>query len=301
MYHRDEDIKIIAEFLESTRKKVRTIPLSKAIEGFMLACHARQLSSHTIEDYQRTLRKFLKHTGDMPINQIGTTQITAFLGAQKVGKKTVLNYHIGLSALWTWALKEEYVEKHIIRLVEKPKPPQIVIEPFTDVEVRALLQAIRYAPMKNRALILTLLDTGGRASDIVNIRKEDIDFTKRHIKIRNGKGDKQRLLPFSTRTGSALFAHVSNCEEDHPFGESRHGLAQYLRRLGNRAGVKNVHPHRFRHTFAVTALRNGMNIYVLQDILGHSTLDMVKRYLALAETDLDDAHRKSSPVENWKL
>ncbi len=282
-------------------KKNKTIPLSKAIEGFLLTCHARQLSHHTTEDYQRTLGKFLKHTGDMPIDQVGTTQITAFLGAQKVGKKTLLNYHIALSALWTWALKEEYVEKHIVRLVEKPKPPVIVIEPFTDVEVRALLQAIRYAPMKNRALILTLLDTGGRASDIVNIRKEDIDFTKRYIKIRNSKGDKQRLLPFSTRTGSALFAHVSNCEEDHPFGESRHGLAQYLRRLGRRAGVANVHPHRFRHTFAVTALRNGMNIYVLQEILGHSTLDMVRRYLALAQTDLDDAHKKSSPVENWKL
>lgn len=301
MYYSNRELKIIAKLLQRNRKKVRKIPLSKAIEGFMLACNARQLSSHTVEDYQRTLGKFLRHTGDMPIDKVGTNQITAFLGAQKVGKKTIVNYHIALSALWTWALKEEYVEKHVVRLVEKPKPPVIVIEPFSDVEVRALLQAIRYAPMKNRALILTLLDTGGRASDIVNIRKEDIDFTKRYIKIQSGKGDKQRLLPFSTRTGSALFAHVSNCEEDRIFGESRHGLAQYLRRLGKRAGVANVHPHRFRHTFAVTALRNGMNIYVLQEILGHSTLDMVKRYLALAQTDLDDAHKKASPVENWKL
>ena len=68
--------------------------LSKAIEGFLLACRARRLSLHTIDDYQRTLKKFLTHTGDMPINTIGTSQISAFLGAQTtIGEKTLLNYH----------------------------------------------------------------------------------------------------------------------------------------------------------------------------------------------------------------
>ncbi len=96
---------------------MKTLPLSKAIDGFLLSCRARRLSIHTLTDYERTLRKFLKHVGDAPIQNISTTQISAFLANQEWSAKTVLNYHIGLSALWTWAIKEGYTDKHIMRLV----------------------------------------------------------------------------------------------------------------------------------------------------------------------------------------
>lgn len=72
-------------------------------------------------------------------------------------------------------------------------------------------------------------------------------------------------------------------------------------RLGAKAGVQDCHPHRFRHTFAVNFLRNGGNAFEIQMALGHTTLQMVQTYLALAQADLDAAHRKASPVENWRL
>ena len=71
--------------------------------------------------------------------------------------------------------------------------------------------------------------------------------------------------------------------------------------MGAKAGVQNCHPHRFRHTFAVNFLRNGGNAFELQMALGHMTLQMAQTYLALAQADLDAAHRKASPVENWRL
>lgn len=74
-----------------------------------------------------------------------------------------------------------------------------------------------------------------------------------------------------------------------------------LIRLGVKAGVQDCHPHRFRHTFAVNFLRNGGNAFELQMALGHTTLETVQTYLSLAQTDLDAAHRKASPVENWQL
>ena len=72
-------------------------------------------------------------------------------------------------------------------------------------------------------------------------------------------------------------------------------------RLGRRAGVRKCHPHRFRHTFAVNYLVNGGDPFTLQRILGHSSMEMVNRYLALARDDIAAVHKKASPVKHWKL
>ena len=81
------------------------ILLSQAIEGYSLAAYARRLSKHTMADYNNTFRKLQSHLGtDPPIAEITADQIRAFLAAQgHLSKKTVLNYHTGLSALWKWA------------------------------------------------------------------------------------------------------------------------------------------------------------------------------------------------------
>ncbi|HNB50744.1 MAG TPA: site-specific integrase [Anaerolineales bacterium] len=72
------------------------------------------------------------------------------------------------------------------------------------------------------------------------------------------------------------------------------------------AGVAGVGVHRFRHTFAINFLRNGLdggeaNLWALQNILGHEDIKTVEIYLAIAQADTDAAHRASSPVENWRL
>ena len=79
------------------------------------------------------------------------------------------------------------------------------------------------------------------------------------------------------------------------------GLHKMISRLGERAGVAEAHPHRFRHTFAINFLGNGGNVFALQRILGHESLEMVTRYLSLAQTDLEKARQDASPVANWLL
>lgn len=126
-----------------------------------------------------------------------------------------------------------------------------------------------------------------------------------------GKGALERSVPFSPRTAQALWRYLSTrpkAETNEPLFVTalnrpmdRGQLRKFLVFLGKRAGVKDVHPHRFRHTFAIEYLRNDGDPYTLQKILGHSTLDMVKKYLALAQVDLDKAHKRASPVDNWAV
>ena len=191
------------------------LTLSKGIEGFLLSSRARHLSKHTITDYTRTLKRFLVHAGDVQANTIQSSVIAAFLASQPYSAKTILNYHIGLSAFWTWLEREGYVSRNVVRLVPKPHPQQPVIEPFNETQVKAMLQCAGRKADRNRAIILLLLDTGLRASELCGLQREDINLVERRIKVL-GKGNKERLIPFSPRTASALFRHLA-ASEGKPF------------------------------------------------------------------------------------
>jgi len=291
----------LKEAREMSAQKINSIPLTKAFDEFMNACKARQLSVNTIEDYSRSINKLITYTGDMTMKDVTSNQVAAFLASLTgVKSKTVLNRYIGLAAFWTWALKEEYAGRHVVRLVEKPRPQLIVIEPFTEMEIRALLSSMRNHPDRDRAIIFLLLDTGIRASELVGMSREDIDQNNNRVKVRGGKGNKDRMLPFSRKTAAVLFRYLSK-STGVPFPITRTSLTSLMDRLGRRAGVRDCHPHRFRHTFAITYLRNGGDGYTLQMLLGHSTMEMVRRYLNIAQVDLERAHRRASPVENWNL
>ena len=283
------------------RKTMKTIRLSHAVEGFLLTCKARKLSKNTYIDYERTLKKFQAHVGNPDVNAITSGQVSAFLASQPFSAKTILNYHIGLSAFWTWMIREEFTEKHVPRVVERPKPQKISIQPFSETEIRAMLQAVsgKRGELRYRAVIYLLLDTGLRASELCGLQREDIDLANQRVRVM-GKGNKERHIPFSQRTASAIFRYLTEVG-GRPFGMTRSALTHHLTKIGERAGVPDVHAHRFRHTFSIMYLRNGGDPYTLQEILGHSTMDMVRRYLHIAQVDIERAHRKASPVENMKL
>lgn len=295
----------------------------------MLACRARRLSPHTIEDYERTLNKFSKFlNNDPPIQDITLQHIEQFLSSNpKLSNKSILNSYIGLSSMWTWLVKEEIAKDNLVRKLKAPKPQKTEITPLNEDELKAILGAlgkskiyvIRGKPVnhslgnmeRNRAIILLMLDTGVRASELCDLKIEDLDNRNNRIFVRQGKGMKERLLPFSPRTGQMIWRYLASRKETRPsdplFASRDNGpidrrkLAEMFSVIGQRAGVKGFHPHRLRHTFAIMYLRNGGNAYTLQTMLGHSSMEMVRHYLQLAQIDLDTAHKRASPVENWRL
>jgi site-specific recombinase XerD len=288
--------------------------LSQILEGYELHAQARMLSPRTLEDYRHTFHKLAAFLdGDPPFSEIDKDQVESFLAAQTVGRKTLLNYHTGLSALWTWAYAQGFAREHILRQIERPNPGRRTIQPFSEADIRLLLSAAaasRAHQDRNRAIILLMLDTGLRAEELCEALIQDADLKNRSLHV-FGKGDHERFVPFSPRTAQSLWKYLAGrkgaSQADPLFLTSngtpldRHRLCKQIASLARRAGVQDAHPHRFRHTFAIFYLRNGGDPYTLQIILGHSTMEMVKKYLALARSDLAAAHRIASPVANMRL
>jgi len=309
---------------------MKKIKLSQALVGYDLYLKARRLSPHTIQDYQRTFTLFQDWLGerDPIMAEVTTEMVCQFMADQiRVSKKTLMNYHVGLSALWTWALSENIVDVHIIHRVPRPKPEKRAITPFEEHEVKAMLNALGRSRVyqrrgkrpsdhslpnaeRNRAIILLLLDTGIRASELCGATIGDLNLSNRTLMV-FGKGAAERTIPFSATTGQAIWRYLATRSElaprDPVFANSlgrpldRTQLFHQLDTIAKRAQVQDCNVHKFRHTFAINYLRNGGNPYSLQAMLGHSEMDMVKHYLEIAEADLELFHRRASPVDNWRL
>lgn len=284
------------------------IRLSEAIKDF-LQTKGDVCSSHTIGDYALTMRRLNRFfLTDPYMTRITSKGLRDFLRTIPGGQKNRMNAFIALSSFYTFCVKQNYVLKHLPRLyLEKPKPPKVEIHPFSLGEIESLLNATDRTTERDRAIVVFLLDTGLRASELCDMKPDDIQDGKIRVM---GKGRKERYVPISPDAMLVLaeyYRHGRKSGGDNVFQTddgkhlTRYALALMLRRMGDRAGVPECHAHRFRHTFAVNFLLNGGDAFTLQRILGHASATMTNRYLALTKADLERVHAKASPVKNWGL
>ena len=226
----------------------------------------------------------------------------------------------------------ELVGDHILRTIDRPRFERPLIETFTKAEIAALLKACddgravnlsgehraRSTRHRDRAIIHVLLSTGVRASELSDMRVKDLDLNAKSIHVAGkgkGRDSKPRTVYFGRTASTAIWRYLSpymkELRPDDPLFPvdlkavprpmTRDVLGKLLARLGERAGIEKVYPHRFRHTFAINYLRNGGDSYTLQKVLGHTTMDMVTKYLAISKIDLERNHAKASPVVNLGL
>ena len=312
-------------------QRALALTFQKAVEGFLLHLHAEGYSQSTIDIYKWGLAKFATHFPEN-IQEVDKNHLlSAYSSLRTIGLKpaSIQNVWIAMRSFFHWAEKELSL-KRVDKGIPLPiaSPPNI--KPFISDEIKRLLSACNYskrAISKNRqayrmkrptaqrdkAIILTLLDTGLRVSELARLTISDIDLETGQITIEPfgsglkskprtvfiGKLSKSTLWRYLTGRDLELCDFVFTSKLNRPM--DRHSIRKVLCYLGDKAEVQNVYPHRFRHTFAIQYLRNDGDIYTLQRILGHSSLEMVKRYLAIAKADCETAHRKASPVDNWRL
>lgn len=159
-------------------------------------------------------------------------------------------------------------------------PAAVPKEPFTEDELRALYQAAHRA--QERAVVLLLADTGLRLGEVTGVRRRDVDWEHGTIRV-IGKGGGERLVAPSQRTLDALRFCMDG--HDYPWYSqrthgpmTRDGMYRLLRRLGQRAGVAHVHPHRFRTTWACLFLDGGGDLGDAQVLMGHKRLEQTIHY-----------------------
>jgi site-specific recombinase XerD len=304
---------------------IESSDLPRLGEGWLLTCDIRQHSPRTITSRCEILQKLQWFLRDRELSVCDVHSLRAFFSylshghtdprgrwgnpacTRPVSPRTVRDYYTHLRTFFRWLVAEGELEAAPTDRIPIPIARTDQVQPYTTEEIKALLAAASRtkAPRRDTAVVLFLLDTGVRASELVGLKGQDLDITLRRARVL-GKGHKERTVSFQGRTARALWAWMSsNGSPPHMpvfTGErgplTRSGLLDIIERLGRAASVRNAHTHRFRHTFAVTFLRAGGNVFTLQQILGHTSLHMSQRYVALAQADIEAQHRQHSPVEH---
>jgi len=296
-----------------------------ALNGYWLD-KKRDFSDATIRDYELTFARFAEFVGPHhPLEEITSDRVRAFLNSLRneraLAPKTVCNAWTALSSFWTWA-EMELQTPHVIRgRIKAPKVPRPQIVPYTEVEVKALLAACDHASgvqkaarptaLRDRAIIVTLVDTGVRVSELCAFRIENYTSSRGQLMVLKGKSSKARTVFLGKAGQRALWRYLA----DRPDASSaeplfatrsnlhmdRHGVRHMIQGAAKRAGVQNATVHRFRHTFAINFLRNGGNPLELQQLLGHEKMDTLQIYVTLARADLEQAQQVASPGDRWRL
>ncbi|MFC2069055.1 tyrosine-type recombinase/integrase [Chloroflexota bacterium] len=234
---------------------------------------------------------------------------------KRLSAHSVQGYARTIKAFWSWLTDEGYITHNPMTSLKLPKTPRKVISTFSQEQIQKILGAIDKKSshgFRNYTMILLLLDSGIRLSELIGLQMDDIDFIQSFILVR-GKGNKERVGPFGSQVRRTLRRYIMHFrpEPDSPITNEvfltedgrplkPRAIQSMLLRLSKRAKISGIrcNPHRFRHTFAKQYLMNGGDIFSLKDILGHSILEVVKIYVNLVSSDILKQHRKFSPVDH---
>jgi integrase/recombinase XerD len=293
--------------------------ISREVEAFLVDRRARGLAKGSLRFYTQKLAHLRDYCAAQAIGEV--EDLTAPLlrrflldVAREHNAGGTHGVYRALKAFLRWYELE--VEPEGWRNpIAKVHPPKVSLDPLEPVELVTIRQMIatcadkrRITDLRDKTILLALLDTGCRASELIALQVGDVNMHTGAVLVRRGKGGKARTVFLGAKTrrmlgrylrvrgeyadGEALFASVTT--GDHLRYES---LRDIVRRRAAQAGVEAPTLHSFRRAFALLSLRNGVDVYSLQRLMGHADLTVLRRYLAQTEEDLMAAHQATGPVD----
>lgn len=259
-------------------------------------------SKGTISVYLRTLRR-LSEMMKRPFTEMTATDIRRYLGDIKVkgGKNQYIRSQRAFIAAFTkWMVGEEIVSKDPCARVNDVRVEQEVRLPFSPVDIDKLRSTINGANApRDRAIIETLLSSGVRCAELCALTRNDVDLMNRTMYVRCGKGGKGRTVFITEVAAEYIGKYLSTRKDDIAqlfIGKrgtmSPNGVLKIMKKYEKTAQVDNVHPHRFRRTFATTMYRRGMDLDEIRRLMGHTEVQTTLRYIYADESTLRAAYNK---------
>ena len=319
----------------TTKKKTHQLP--SLIDYYEVCNRSESKSPKTVDWYTANLRQFQYYLHSRHLsNSIGCIDISIlreyalyllkknkFVNhpytpekPQLISASTVHGHIRTLRAFFSWLMREGFIEKDIGKSLRLPKVENKVVSTLSNEEIKAILNTLNPTnpcDARNQTMVMVLLDSGLRIGELIGLKMGDLHMDEGFLKVM-GKGRKERIVPIGNSAQKALQRYLFRYrpEPAHlgienvflsisgmPLTDNSVKLT--FARLSKRSGVKRLHAHLCRHTFATMFLMNGGDVFTLQQILGHSTLEMVRRYVNLVSSHITIQHRKFSPLDRLNL
>lgn len=266
---------------------------SKEVEG----CSKRTVKYYR-EIVERLIENINKNAKEITTDDI-RKYLTDYKSSSNCSAVTIDNIRRVFSSFFSWLEDEDYIIKSPVRRIRKIKTTKMVKETFTDECIEKMRDNCK--DVRNLALIELLISTGMRVGELVNLKRQDINFEERSCVVL-GKGNKQREVYFDARTKIHLLQYLNSRKDksDNLFvslksphqGLSISGVESIIRKLGLQSNINRAYPHKFRRTLATVAIDKGMPIEQVQKLLGHVKIETTMHYAMVNQTNVKISHRK---------
>lgn len=279
--------------------------------------NVRRYSSNTVSSYSFDIcdfTKFIRGLGkifkDIKVDDVKSWILD--LTERQIGKRSIKRKMSSLKSFYAWMYLQKKVDSDPFEYVHSPKATHALPDFFSEKEIDSLLTANekRTDRLKNRdqALLMLMFASGLRASEVVNLTFNQVDFDNRIMKI-SGKGNKDRLVPFTNSAKESMLNYINGLRKDLLKEDTKYiflnskgnkmtvrGLEYILDEIEAKTGLYGkIHPHMLRHSFATKMLNRGADLRTIQELLGHSSIETTSIYTHVAYENMKETYEKTFP------
>jgi len=300
--------------------KADDVVLEDVFNDFIAEKQARNLSPATIYSYETSFKKFKEFIGekDNTGDTIKIGVIHKWINTMRIdGTKHVsINHYLrDIRAFLYWCMNTDRAYITPAFKIELIKGQEETLKTFTEEEQETLIEKPRrnasFAEWRTWTIINWVLATGNRAATVCSVQIQDVRLGKGEIELRHTKNKKAQIIPLSQSLETVVKEYIRVWRKDAPptaylfcnVGEQQlttNALRLSFTKYCQDRGIDKSNIHGLRHSFAKGWIKNNGNTFALQKILGHSTLDMTRKYVALFSEDIKEGFDTYNPLDNLK-